>query len=385
MTGPDKSIAVQPGELEAQTDSVYPRILYVRCGATCPDGSTPTARPALIEGLAGESWTVGFHEAGAGSSVDWARPALRAIAARVRAKFAFLKHLVRSIPRYDVVHIEASGHATSGTRTIARLALPTLILTKFFGKQAILQFSGAEAETFLDRQGAWFHPVLKAADRIVVGSRYLQKAVGHARLEARRINAAIDTSTVVHRVIRQPQPRILLVSPLERAYNVSCAIRAFGLVKQKYPRAELLIVGEGSRGPALQRLVRDSNLWGIEFLGECSAEQTRALYPDTDLYLHSASVDESPASFIQAFAAGLPIVTTDADGLLHMVRDRHNALIATVGDHVGLADRIIEMIETPDLTEKLSRQGKREADCYAWSRVRQDWVNLYTELVPCSA
>jgi glycosyltransferase involved in cell wall biosynthesis len=74
------------------------------------------------------------------------------------------------------------------------------------------------------------------------------------------------------------------------------------------------------------------------------------------------------------------VVATDADGVLHMVRDRQSAMVSAVGDHVGLADRIIELIEDPALTEKLSINGRFEAQKYTWSRVRQDWVNLYSNL-----
>jgi glycosyltransferase involved in cell wall biosynthesis len=56
-------------------------------------------------------------------------------------------------------------------------------------------------------------------------------------------------------------------------------------------------------------------------------------------------------------------------------------VVATDGDHVGLADRIIELIEDPALAEKLSINGRFEAQKYTWSRVRQDWVNLYANLL----
>ena len=63
-----------------------------------------------------------------------------------------------------------------------------------------------------------------------------------------------------------------------------------------------------------------------------------------------------------------------------MVRDGVSALITAAGDHVAVADAIIELVENPELTGKLSRQGVGEARKYSWVRMRQDWVNLYTGL-----
>ena len=51
-----------------------------------------------------------------------------------------------------------------------------------------------------------------------------------------------------------------------------------------------------------------------------------------------------------------------------------------INDHAAIADRVIELIEDNELTEKLSNQGKEEVKKYSWSRVRQDWVNLYMKL-----
>ncbi len=98
------------------------------------------------------------------------------------------------------------------------------------------------------------------------------------------------------------------------------------------------------------------------------------------MYLHPAVVDESPAGLVKAFAAGLPVVAADADGVLHLVRDSFSGLLVAVGDHVGLADSMIELVENTELTEKLSLQGKIEARKHTWSRLRQDWVNLYANI-----
>jgi len=60
------------------------------------------------------------------------------------------------------------------------------------------------------------------------------------------------------------------------------------------------------------------------------------------------------------------VVTTDADGLIHMVRDQVSALVVPLGDHVRLSDAMIELVENQELCEKLSQQGRAEAEKYLW-------------------
>jgi glycosyltransferase involved in cell wall biosynthesis len=379
MSDPDKTYAMSPGELADSSEKTMPAVLFVRCGPPA-EMSVQAVESTLADGLSSENWTTALYQppartSRANYSAPWGR-----FCDRLSAKTEYLRSLMRLIPKFDIVHVGVTAPPGMASRYIARQALPALVLARFFGKKTVLQLASAEIETFLEKQGIWYHPILRTADSIVVSSRYLQKVVERFHLSARRVMAPYGLKGIEHRVIRNLQPRILVNCPLEAQYNVACAIKAFRLVKQKYPRAELIVVGDGDTRPDLDALITDHNIWGVEFLGRLTSEQTRIQYRDSDLLLHTPSVDESPAAVVMAFAAGLPVVATDADGVLHMMRDRQSAMVSAVGDHVGLADRIIELIEDPALTEKLSINGRFEAQKYTWSRVRQDWVNLYSNL-----
>lgn len=374
MDGDRRSLSVSPADLAGVTQERQPRILYVGCNRSACEGAAPI-RPYGAFCLKNDDWTIGFNPVAGTARGRETGNLLRDLIDRLTAKADYVRHLVREIPRYDIVHVHGGP-----SKDIVRLALPALVLARFFGKKTVLHLTSPDTEHFLDSRGGWFHPMLKAADAIVVGSRYLQKTTLRSRLRSTILTRPIDVDRIQHRVRTRLQPRILVDCDLEPDQNVSCALRAFRLVKQKYPRAELTVVGEGSRFESLHRLSDDFSVHGVSFTGRVEPSELGSVYDDHDLFLIASSQDESPASLVRAFAAGLPVVTTDADGLLHMVRDRVNALVAPINDHAGLSDRIIELIEDDDLTGRLSLQGRREAVKYSWRRVRQDWVNLYMKL-----
>jgi len=286
------------------------------------------------------------------------------------------KLLLTRLRSHDVVHILCDSPGQ-----IVRQALPAIILTRFFGRKPILHFVSVGIEQLLDRHRRWVAPVLRLADCAVAGSRYVQRALGRIGLEVHLLPLPVQVDQIAHRVRRKLQPRILVNARFEPDLNVAAAIKAFRLVKQKYPRAELVLVGDGSQRTYLVDMVASGNINGVEFRGFMESADLSRLYNECDLFLHCPLVDESPVALVQAFASGLPIVTTDADGLLHMVRDKVNAMVAPLGNHVGLSDAIIELVENEELCESLSRQGRTEAEKYLWSRVRQDWVNLYKGMV----
>jgi len=371
MAGFDKTVAVDGGMHECAEAGDLPKVLFVRCGI--PDSLSPN--PGLHDSLSSEGWSVDNCQTGLVSAPIFSGSILGKLLEGLFSKRKFMGGLIRSIRQYDIVHIQ-----TTTRDGLVHLGLPALVLAKFFGRRVVLQLLSAEVENFFEKSVSWYRPILKCADRIVVGSRYLQKVVSRARLSSQRLIHVVDCSQLRHKTVSKLQPMILMNCPLEAEYNIGCALRAFRLVKQKYPRSEMVVAGKGSLGSALRRQVVSEHLHGIEFSGETSEDVLGSLFGKADLFLNTASVIESPASVVTAFAAGLPVVSTDADGLLHMVTDRVNAMVVPVNNHVQLANRIIELIENPVLTSELSNQGKREARKYSWASVRRDWIEFYSDL-----
>ena len=368
------ALTTQP--LDSAAEAAFPRVLFVCCEHVRERGGEP-AGAVVAKSLLSENRPVAQYR-----PPDRPLQVLQGslagdILARFANKASYIRDLARHISRFDIVHLD-----TCSVRGITRLAMPALVLAKFFGKKVVLHFGSAEAEEFLEHQAGWFYPMLKSADRIVVGSRYLEKVVGRAKLTATRLRAPVSVGHLHHRVVATRQPRILVDTDLEAGRNVERALRAFKLVKQKYPRTEMVIVR--FRQPPVfpsafchgQQTQRGSSSPDV-----LSPEQAARHYAECDCFLHPVTSDETPSSIVRAFAAGLPVVATDADGALHMLRDGLNALVVSVGDHVAMADRIVALVENSDLSRALSERGKIETRRYRWARVRQDWINLYQSLI----
>lgn len=350
----------------AHREAAEPSILFV---SALPADSLDMAG-GVVAGMASENVVVTPLSAPAASPSP-ASPLYERVASSARRSIELVETLARQIRRHDVVYIVAGP-----IDTYARVVGPAIVAARFFGRPVVLHVVSAEVEQFLGGRGAVVRRVLKLADRVVVGSRYLQRAFDRAGIAASLLASPVEIGAVAQRTIRQVQPKVLVDSPLEPDHNVACAVKAFRLVKQKYPRAELVITGRGSTRGRLEDLIEALRVYGVSFVDDAPSETAGSC----DVYLNSSSIDECPPGLVRAMAGGLPVVTTDADGLLHMVRDRVTALVAAVNDHGGLADRIIELVENPELAGKLSERGAEEARKYAWTRVRQDWVNLFRGL-----
>ena len=95
--------------------------------------------------------------------------------------------------------------------------------------------------------------------------------------------------------------------------------------------------------------------------------------------LNTTTIDNMPVSLLEGFAAGLPIVTTNAGGSPYLARDRHNAHVVPVNDHQAVAERVIELLRNPAEVERLSRLGAVEVQKYLWDNISGQWYQLYFE------
>ncbi|MDH4156590.1 MAG: glycosyltransferase [candidate division Zixibacteria bacterium] len=289
----------------------------------------------------------------------------------------YTRSLFNLVPRYGTVHVV---HVTGAS--FWRHCAPVIVLARFFGKRVVLHYRSHLAETELDSARSLPAPFLRQCDRIVVSSEHLRYIFAGYGYQADFIGDVSGAPADPSPVITSVQPRIAVMAPLEKQANLIDVIKAFKLVKQKYPRAEMTIVGDGSQRPFLENLVAAEHIYGVTFSGAKSSHAAIQQLDEADLYLNSSSLASVSASMMSALARGMPIVTTDTGGIAAVIRDRVNGLLVRVNDHVGMADRIIELIETPDLVAALSEQARYTAARYSWEKIRSRWLSFYERLNP---
>lgn len=367
-----------PAEMAAPRDVAHAdrlSVLYVHCRGMrfIDDARASTALSRLVEM---EDWTSQVIALPQPSPSSRQITTLREWKGLFQEKMSFLARVTRALPKHDILHVVAGE-----VDTISRLALPAVALGRFFGKRVVLQFDEAGAEDFLDRWAWWFRSVLRTADALIAESRNMQRAVNRGQLQAETIVTPVNTEGFTHRVREKLQPKIMADCALEPDSNLSCLLDAFRYIKEKFPRAELNLIGAGSRRNDIIRKVNSMKLRGFEHHESPDLATRARLYDEADVFVCTATRQESPAALVRAFASGLPVVSTDADGLLHMVRNDFSALMVAVNDHVGIADQVISLVQNQELTRRLSVQGIQEARKRSPERVRQDWVNFYRRLM----
>ena len=217
-------------------------------------------------------------------------------------------------------------------------------------------------------------------DSIVAPSGYLVDEFAKFGLVAKSVFNFVDVDRFKFRKRESLRPVFLSNRNFEAHYNVPCTLRAFAIIQAEIPDASLVVAGDGSEREAIHELAAKLALKNIEFMGRLQPEDMPALYDKADVYLNSPSIDNMPNSIIEAFACGLPVVSTDAGGIPYIVEHEKTGLLVGVDDHAALARQAVRLFQEETLADRLIAAAREEVQKYTWQNVRGEWMRTYREL-----
>ena len=286
---------------------------------------------------------------------------------------AFLKNLNKILPQVEVVYF-----LTGFFNFFFWVTYPALILIKLHRKKVILSARGGEARLFFQKYGLLVKPILKRVDAISAPSGFLKEAFEEVLgLDAAIVPNIADFNQFRFRQRKPVQRKLLVTRSLEEIYNVGCVIRAFNKVHDCFPESSLGIVGDGSQRQALEKLVAELNLTDhVTFHGKIEHSKIQDYYDQYDIYVNASNVDNLPGVILEAFASGLPVVSTRAGGIPYMVEEGVTGFLVDIGDYEALGEKVIKLIKEPELALMLANNAKMECQKYSWENVKVALIPL---------
>jgi glycosyltransferase involved in cell wall biosynthesis len=270
--------------------------------------------------------------------------------------------------RADIVHMHGYGATTFGRLCARSLKIP-----------AVLHEHANHGDT------PWFQ---KAADRILAPHTDLAIAVSESTAEftvrarlmpAERtkvvyLGAPLDefardrTSADIAAAraslgIAADTIAIGSVTRLMPSKGNQYLVEAAAAITAKYDRARVFIVGEGELQGELARQASALRL-GDRLVFAGFQRDVAAVLAALDIVVFPSLWEGTPLTAFEALASGKPIVATDADGLLDILTDRHDALIVPKRDAAALTRAVGELIDQPTLAMRLAENARHTGTQY---------------------
>jgi L-malate glycosyltransferase len=286
----------------------------------------------------------------------------------------YLFDLWRGLRDADIAHIFSASYWS-----FLLAPAPAWFFSRLRRRKALINYHSGEARDHLQRfRSGKF--VLSRVDRIIVPSGYLVDVFQEFGLKAAVVPNLVDLSQFRYRERNPLRPHLVCTRGFSPYYCVDVVVRAFAEVKKVFPDAVLDLVGGGPLESEVRKLVADLQLDGVNFVGAASRQEIGQYYDRADIFINASRLDNMPASVIEAFAAGTPVVTTSPESMPYLVKHECTGLLSAVGDEKALAANVVRLLRGPQLAARLAQNAFRESREYSWEAVREKWLTVYREM-----
>ena len=171
---------------------------------------------------------------------------------------------------------------------------------------------------------------------------------------------------------------ILFVGRRNKLKNLPVLLKVFAEVEKRIKSACLLIVGAGDQKKHLERISIELNITKrVIFAGEKRRDEIIPYYQMSDIFVLPSRYDNFPQVVNEAMASGLPVIATKVGGMPMQIKAGVDGFLVEVNDVAGLANRIIQLAESPDLRKRMGDAGRKKAEKeYSWQKSAEVFEKL---------
>jgi glycosyltransferase involved in cell wall biosynthesis len=221
----------------------------------------------------------------------------------------------------------------------------------------------------------------EAADAIVTPSRFAAETFAARGIDPAKVHVnplGVDPSRFVpaDRGGRQ-RPTILFVGRVGVRKGVPWLLRGFAPLAA---RATLRIVGPVESG--MDRIMAEEPTGGVRFTGPLRGEALRAAFAEADIFCLPSIEEGFALAILEAMAAGLPVVATNASGCGEAIDDGTEGLIVSTRDASALSDALTALVEDDERRVAMGEAARnRVVRDFGWDRYGARALDVYRRVL----
>lgn len=273
--------------------------------------------------------------------------------------------------KYDVFHIHGCSYLGFYPIIIG------VIVGKLTGKRCIVTYHGGGLKEFLTAYPRIVRYFLRSADLLTVPSPYLEKILIENDIDVKLLPNIIREDNVLFKKRNHIEPKFVVTRSLEEVYNIELVIRSFKSLKKEFKQAELYIVGDGSLRSNLEKLVTEMKLDGVFFIGRVENSTIGSVLNEADIYLNPTNKDNMPLSLFEAFACGLPVISTNVGGLPDFIKDGYNGFLIQPNNEEELLEKMRFVLKNESIMQPIIRNGFDTFKRYTWTSLKLEYLSIY--------
>ncbi len=182
------------------------------------------------------------------------------------------------------------------------------------------------------------------------------------------------------RVIAPNGERILLhASNFRKVKRVKDIVRIFEIVRKKIP-SKLLFVGDGPERSDAESLCRELDICDdTRFVGK--QEQMEDILAIADLFLLTSEYESFGLAALEAMAAGVPVISTNAGGLPEIAIQGETGYLDDIGDIHSMSEHAIKILSDDETLKRFKANAVAQAKNFDIHRIVPQYEALYNRFL----
>ena len=288
----------------------------------------------------------------------------------------FISYLIL-LPSYDIIHI----HASEPPSAIRKC--PFLWWAKIWRKKTIIHFHAFSPDTTINSKYTNIYKYLFGnADIVIVLSNLWRKYVNDAFCLGDKIQVVYNPCmTEITNIQYSQKNHILYAGTVNARKGYADMIKSFALIANKYQNWKIVFAGNGEieqgKNIAKKLEIEEQTI----FLGWINGDEKDKAFKEASVFCLPSYAEGFPMAVLDAWAYGLPVITTPVGGIPDIAKDGINLLLFKPGDIKALANQMERIICDSTLRENISKESiKLAQNTFNIDIINQQIGKLYEKL-----
>lgn len=182
------------------------------------------------------------------------------------------------------------------------------------------------------------------------------------------------------KVIAPNGERVLLhASNFRKIKRVQDVVLIFNKVNKHIP-SKLLFVGDGPERGTAEQLCRELGVCDdVRFVGK--QEQMEDILAIADLFILTSEYESFGLAALEAMAAGVPVISTNAGGLPEIMVQGVTGYMADVGDIETLSHQAMDILQSDERLQQFKNNAAQHANAFDITSIVPLYEKLYDEVL----
>ena len=153
---------------------------------------------------------------------------------------------------------------------------------------------------------------------------------------------------------------VLYVGRVDPEKSLNILVDAFIKANKKIPDAHLVVVGDGTARPDLEKMIKKAGLTkNAHFLGRVIGDDLPQIYRTGTVFAITSKTETQSIVLLEAMATGLPCIAVKAGAIPELVKTDENGYLCEADDVDAVAKAMVSILSDPEKQKNMSAGSQK--------------------------